>query len=355
MNTKPITLGDLFSFPPIRGITEYYVHSNPGNVPVYGGRKTGEPIGYVADDLEGVKYFENCLAWNRQGSVGYVFFHEHRFTTTDDHRPMYLKEEYKDDVDLRYLQIQVQVALLSNGFAWGKTAGKEKIKDIYINLPVDKNENIDISKQKELVDRYFPVKLAQNRLNEYGGILKNTHVQIRNSFECREIFLSNEALFSLEIGKRVLKKDLLSEGIPVYSANVAKPFGYVKQASLNSFNSDSLIWGIDGNFDWAYIPENMPFEMTDHCGRVQIKSREILGEYLYYQLRESLGSYGFNRTFRASLQNIKLVSINIPINANGKFDIVAQKELVQKYKIIDGIKHKLSQLIDCVVLPQVEV
>lgn len=355
MSSKMLTLGEMFSFPSIRGVTEHYVHLNPGNIPVYGGRKTGEPIGYIADNLDDVKYFENCLAWNRQGSVGYVFFHNHKFATTDDHRPMYLKEEYINSVYIEYLQIQIQAAFLSSGFAWGKTAGKEKIKDIYISLPIDECGNLNISRQKELVEKYLPIKSIRNRLNEYARVLRTTQVQVRDSFQGREVFLSNESLFHIQIGKRVLKKDLLIEGVPIYSANVARPFGFVAQSHLISFDKDSLIWGIDGNFDWAYIPKGIVFDITDHSGRLQIKSPDILSEYAYYRLRESSTAYGFNRTFRASLENIKSVSINVPINDKGEFDVVTQIKLIQKYRKIDSIKYKLTKLIDSAINPQVEV
>lgn len=346
MRTIPISLGELFSFPSIRGITEHFIHTNEGDIPVYGGRKTGIPIGYVADGIEGVKYFENCLAWNRQGSVGYVFLHNHKFTTTDDHRPMYLKQEYEESVDLEYLRIQIQTMLLSSGFVWGKTAGKSKIADIYIDLPIDENGDIDISKQKELVDKYIPMMSSQKRLNEYKKILQSTQVALSNDkYEFKEVLLSEKSLFSLGIGKRVLKKDVLKSGVPVYSANVNTPFGHVEKSTLDYLDEASLIWGIDGNFDWAYIPSNVIFEITDHCGRLQVKTPDILLEYLFYKLREDASTYGFNRSFRASLANIKDVSIKIPIDSQGNFDIPNQEKMIEKYRIIDDIKNKLETLI----------
>ena len=354
MNKVPITLGELFTFPSIRGITEQYCRLNPGNIPVYGGRKTDTPIGYIKDNLTGVKYFENCLAWNRQGSVGYVFYHNHRFTTTDDHRPMYLNDEYVEKVDLEYLQSQVQSALLSSGFAWGKTAGKEKIKDIYIDLPADDNGNISLLKQRELINRYHPIALIHKRLNEYREILINAQIRANCTYNCKELFLSDEDVFILDIGRRQLKKDLFEDGIPVFSANVLKPLGFSTQTSLKTLEYDSLIWGIDGNFNWAYIPKNSIFDITDHCGRLQVKSSAILCEYLYYKLRESSNSYGFNRTYRASLENIKSVSVDVPIKSDGVFDVCAQQELIIKYREIDSLKFNLLKMIDDAIRPQVE-
>lgn len=171
---KSMPLGELFDFPPIRGVTRKDILGNPGNIPVYGGRMTGIPIGYIKDNLGGVKYFSDCLGWNRQGSVGYVFWHRHKFATTDDHRPMILKEDYKNIVNLEYIRIQSEAVLLASGFTWGKTAGKEKIKDIYIEMPCDEEGNISLKAQDQYIERYKFVHEPQNALKNYLEILQHS-------------------------------------------------------------------------------------------------------------------------------------------------------------------------------------
>ena len=114
----PTPLCDLFDFPSINGLTEDFIRRNPGNIPVYGGGMYEEPIGYIADNIAGVKYFENCLAWNREGSVGYVFYHKTKFSTNDHQRPLILKDDYKQSLDYDYLRIVLEQLLLSQGFAY---------------------------------------------------------------------------------------------------------------------------------------------------------------------------------------------------------------------------------------------
>lgn len=63
MKFKEIILKDIVDFPSIKGLTQGFIHQNRGDIPVYGGRIKEEPIGYVCDNIEGAKYFENCLAW----------------------------------------------------------------------------------------------------------------------------------------------------------------------------------------------------------------------------------------------------------------------------------------------------
>lgn len=354
MKTTPMLLSELFMFPSIKGITEEFINKHPGNIPVYGGRMTETPIGFVEDGLQGVKYFSDCLAWNREGSIGYVFYHKHKFSTNDHQRPLILSDKYKNLIDLEYVRIVLQQLLLEQGFVWSKTAGKDKVKKMSIEIPINENGDLDIERQRELVKKYSLLEKTQTVLKGYHDRLKESIVVLDKCKETKTVYLSDDC-FSLSIGKRILKKQLLDDGIPLYSANPNKIFGYIKKSNLSSFDLPSIIWGIDGIFEWGYIPQYQEFATTDHCGRLQVLDSNILSEYVYYQLRETTSLYGFNRTYRASLQNIKLVEIDIPINKNGDFDINAQSELIKKYREIDNIKHRLLNLLDIVVTAQVEV
>lgn len=72
--------------------------------------------------------------------------------------------------------------------------------------------------------------------------------------------LSNSEKFSLNIGKRVLDSELKPQGkIPVYSANVLKPFGYIDKELLKDYESPSVLWGIDGDWLVSFMPANTPF------------------------------------------------------------------------------------------------
>nr|WP_308743539.1 N-6 DNA methylase [uncultured Anaerocolumna sp.] len=148
------SLDKYFVFPEIKGLTEKFIRNNSGMIPIYGGRQMEEAVGHIADKLAGVKYFENCLAWNREGSVGYVFYHNHKFTTNDHHRPMVLKEEFKEIINLKYVRMMLEKTLLeSDDFEWSKTASKEKVKKIKIAFPVDKDGNPDYEEQQRIALR----------------------------------------------------------------------------------------------------------------------------------------------------------------------------------------------------------
>lgn len=159
-----IILDDIFDFPPIKGLTKKFINSNKGNIPVYGGKIQEEPIGYVADKLSEAKYFENCLAWNREGSVGYVFWHKHKFTTNDHHRPLIVQDEYKAQLHLPYLRKVLQDMLLEQGFAWSKTASKEKVRKLSIKIPINSKGEFDIEVQKEIAEKYRQIEQVKSSI-----------------------------------------------------------------------------------------------------------------------------------------------------------------------------------------------
>ena len=161
--SKTIAISEIFELPSIKGVTKSFVEANKGDIPVYGGKMHEEPIGYVADGVERVRYFENCLAWNRNGTTGYVFYHNHKFSTTDDHRPLIVKKVYQDVVDLEYARIFIQKALLEK-FSWSDKAGKDKVEKITITLPILTNGVFDILRQRAIAEKYKKLEEIKNLL-----------------------------------------------------------------------------------------------------------------------------------------------------------------------------------------------
>lgn len=182
---------------------------------------------------------------------------------------------------------------------------------------------------QEMIDLFSRLKSA---FDDYQESLMSVDIK---SMCTREVYLGDESLFSLFIGKRVLKADIKdSEGvIPLYSANVFIPFGFVEQSNVCSFANSSILWGIDGNFDLQYIPSEQPFATTDHCGTLQILEHSIVPEYLLYAMNLRKKDETFSRSFRASLTNMRDFRVWIPIRDEGLFDVEAQLRIAAAYSI----------------------
>lgn len=128
-----------------------------------------------------------------------------------------------------------------------------------------------------------------------------------------KLSLSDKAKFSVKIGKRVLETEFIPNGsIPVYSANVKEPFGYLDKLLIEDFSVPSVLWGIDGDWMTAYMPENTEFYPTDHCGVLRCKSSEVNPRYLVHILEAEGKKMGFSRSHRASIDRIRGITFTVP-------------------------------------------
>lgn len=76
----------------------------------------------------------------------------------------------------------------------------------------------------------------------------------------KQKWLSDDREFTIQIGKRVLKRAVKENGkIPIYSANVKGIFGYVDSSFLEDFSRDSVLWGIDGDWMVNFVQRNISF------------------------------------------------------------------------------------------------
>ena len=154
--------------------------------------------------------------------------------------------------------------------------------------------------------------------------------------------LSDAVKFSVSIGKRVLDKDLVSTGtIPVFSANVVEPFGFIDKLLISDFSVPSVLWGIDGDWMTSYMPEGQEFYPTDHCGVLRCKTSEVNPRYLAHILEVEGKKMGFSRSYRASIDRVQGITFSVP-------DITIQNDALKKVMEFEGkiteAKKKLEKI-----------
>lgn len=121
-----------------------------------------------------------------------------------------------------------------------------------------------------------------------------------------------------------MNTELVPEGsIPVYSANVKEPFGYFDELLIEDFSVPSILWGIDGDWMTAYMPENNEFYPTDHCGVLRCKSSEVNPRYLAHILEVEGKKMGFSRSYRASIDRIQGITFTVP-NRTVQDEVIAE-------------------------------
>ncbi len=163
-----------------------------------------------------------------------------------------------------------------------------------------------------------------------------------------EISLKDNKYFHLFIGDRVLQSNIYNvEGnIPIYSANVMKPFGYSNITNIDDFSHDHILWGIDGNFKFNIISRGTTFATTDHCGAIRVLDEKIIPEYLIFGLELQGHLLEYDRTLRPTLAKMRKIKVKIPVDKGGNFDVETQKLAIDKYKILRDLKKQIEVEID---------
>lgn len=148
----------------------------------------------------------------------------------------------------------------------------------------------------------------------------------------------------------MLDKDLVPGGsVPVFSANVTEPFGYLDKTLFDDFSLPSVLWGIDGDWMVNYIEPDQPFYPTDHCGVLRSNSKAINPRYLAHALEVAGTQARFSRSYRASTDRVAGISIQIPDLQDQDRIITEVRELenliAQAHWELDKLSEKRSSII----------
>lgn len=336
-----------------------YIDGNAGPYPVYSASLT-KPFGYVKEfEFEGA-----FLTWVMNGYGGRVQEVSGRFSASRD-RGIFVPREGVRIPDLTYLRFAMESQLTAAAVGRrvdGRLNEYTKIypdtaKEVLIDIPLNSSGQYDFYRMSELGGRFRRIEAAQAEIRAARDPLLRAAFAIDLSGPSATIRFSDEQFFALSIGKRVLRSEHQEAGVPVYSANALTPFGFVSKSNLENFDSPSLLWGIDGNFDWNLIPAGESFATTDHCGRLQILDSRIDPEYVYWFLRTTLGRYGFDRVYRASLQNMKAeVTVTLPLDAkSGGFCLRQQRSLAESLRKREGARTSSLVALDDVLKARITV
>jgi hypothetical protein len=155
--------------------TKSFIDKNKGNIPVYSASKFPDTVdyGFVKDNLQGVKYFEDCLTWNIDGSIGKVHYRNGRFSLSEKVIPLIVKDEYKDTLDLLFLKHTIELEFSKHNFGFSNKAGKGKIQDIEIAVPINDQGSFHLDIQKEIADKFEKIEdIKKSILSELDRISK---------------------------------------------------------------------------------------------------------------------------------------------------------------------------------------
>lgn len=159
--------------------TKSFIDKNKGDIPVYSASKFSHTVdyGYVKDGLKDVKYFKDCLTWNIDGSIGKAYYREGYFSLSEKVIPLIVKEDYKDKLNVTFLKYAIESEFSKHYFGFDNKAGKGKIQDIEIQIPINEKSEIDIEKQLKIAQKHKKLEeIKSNILIELERI-SNTFIE----------------------------------------------------------------------------------------------------------------------------------------------------------------------------------
>lgn len=275
----------------------------PGNFPVMG--SNGE-VGMHNDFLiEGP-----AIIVGRKGSAGSITWENRNCYPIDTTYYVSLKG---NDVKLKYIYYILQQIDFDEIVDKMGVPGlnRENVYKIKIPVPPTPIQQQIIDACDKIDAEYESTRMSIEEYRKKIEDLFNELDVISNRGGDR-MSLADSNKFDVSIGKRVLNKQLSPEAeIPVYSANVKEPFGYINDLLITDFSVPSVLWGIDGDWMTSYMPENERFYPTDHCGVLRCKTDDVNPRYLTHILKREGAKMGFSRSYRASIDRVQSINFSV--------------------------------------------
>ena len=222
-----------------------------------------------------------------------------------------------------------------------------------VSIKLDTIRNLEIPLppmeiQRQIVSECAKVDALANSLNSRISFCRTQIEALFRELEAQpsiaRLAFDDKRAFTLAIGKRVLNSELVPDGkIPVFSANVIEPFGYVNELlkGFEDFTLPSVQWGIDGDFMVSFMHNNKPFYPTDHCGVLRVLTEKLHPRYAARVLEREGNSLGFSRSYRASLDRVGRITFDVPAveaqNATMNEVLRLEREITQARIELEGL------------------
>jgi type I restriction enzyme M protein len=342
-----------------------------GTIPIYSAN-VKEPVGYHSQSNI-TNFSNNFVLWGIDGDFEFNAIPKNNpFVSTDHCGTIRIKS---DSILPEYLMVQLESVKHKYGFDRGLRASLKNMEVVSIEIPFDKNGNIDEEKQKEIISRHEYISELKSKLSDYKKQINSLNIDIVK----QEADVSVEKLtdlFSMNQGNAYYtKKRFIGNGwsgpVPVYSSNTLNE-GLLMKVDINKIKPSeiyyqySLTWTIDGVGAGKIFVRNMDnpknvkkeehfFAINNHCGILIPKSTEIDLDYIKFILQpifyEKVKGYGNKKLGNNQIADIE---VPVPINSKGKFDLDVQKRIADKYKKIDEIRKGVNAELNKVLETEID-
>jgi restriction endonuclease S subunit len=177
--TKSIPLTDIFDIK--KGNAKYtkkYIHEHHGEYPMYSSQTTKDgEIGHINT----YDYNEECFTWTTDGiHAGTVFYRNGKFSITTHCGLLRIKDVYKGKLDMQFLKFILGQILPKNTLGeWAnKRLGVERMSEVFLEIPVKANGDIDLAKQTQIAEKYYRIQKIKEELRDNYEQMITSKVQI---------------------------------------------------------------------------------------------------------------------------------------------------------------------------------
>lgn len=357
---KEVKLKDIFDFYKGKSIyTKKYGENNKGEYPVYSA-SNASPLTY----LKTYDYDGRYLTWATNGFAGYMKILDGKFSINGDRGIMIPK---RDDIQIDYVKIILEPKLRELAKGRKGEKGKDEftklyismIENLYLSVPFEKMKGtISQDYQNEIISKKAIEEEFKNKVsNDKNRILVSDldNIEILKSKKMK----INEMFYIKKGNSKYTNKYFVNNkgDFPVYSAQT-KNKGEIAQINSYDFDCECITWTTDGVYAGTVFRRSGKFSMTTHCGALILKekySKKIDLDYIYSVLSMNLRKYANGElNKRVTVNIIKDIYIDIPIDQNGNEDIDMQKYYADIYCKFDYAKkdviNKLDKILDIDVL-----
>ena len=243
----------------------------------------------------------------------------------------------------------------------------KNVKQIVIEIPIGNTGNFDLNTQKRIVQNYHPFSEIQRKIQQTEKNIEDMTVSLESEYPYVEDMLAN--LFTIRQGnayytrKRVIgsgwagKFKSISSNTENNGLLMTMDLGHIK--SRRSYYQHCLTWSIDGYAGRLFIrnlnnvqneiKEEYYFTINNHSGILLPKAEGLFLPFIRHILQplfnEKVKGYGNNKLGTNQIEDI---TVKIPINSTGKFDIAKQKEISQRYDMIENLKTSYLEHLDAI-------
>lgn len=291
----------------------------------------------------GIKYFvgnnngtleANCISVNRNGSVGYSFYHKYPALYSNDCRKLRLKKHNNEYVALF---ITNQIMQQKDKYNYSIKMGTARLKKQKIMLPVDEHGGPDYSfmeqyikeRERQLIQKYK--NFIGENIQSGGGVLTDL-----KSVKWK-VFYINE-IFSISAGKRLTKADMDNGQIPFIGATDSNN-GITNWIATPNSSFDKNVLGVNYNgsvVENFYHPYGCIF--SDDVKRLHLRehadNKYILLFFKTVILQQKV-KYTYGYKFNG--QRMGRQKILLPVNEEGRPDYEFMEQygkqiMLQKYQ-----------------------